>query len=470
MLEGRCMDDPIVNYEENLLRLFSSLCNYYMGAMSINFTEINQKQGRKAKPNKSGKSLTCKEGVTYPCGKICKPIGSRCNNNFDNNQHELQKIILGKEKKQNNTTPIDTEDGRSQKLKEYTEEIFKRSLHETWESGSYKNSIFKGKTYDELVKDIGEQEAKKVVESEVLKISGIVAKRRIKQEDITQEKNIIDEGNDTKLKRELQAFNRLYPQYKNSKTLSDFKSENPSVDLASELYREESLDKKLSLNSIMSRGSRLLETLEREFTGKPDQPDLLQVFKDFRDKLITNGLDLQEATKLIDSKTFDKSLDAKDRFIVAMSSTEFFQMTRGTGSKTLDKFKLDKDRAYADRMGKSVNIGFDTTPSVIWHELGHHFEFEDSRIEKAAKEWRDARAIDEAKKLNDLDSSRRYKESEYAKPDHFISAYVGKVYPDGSTEVVSMGLERFSSPELMAQLYSEDREHFKFILGLIKRD
>ena len=56
-------------------------------------------------------------------------------------------------------------------------------------------------------------------------------------------------------------------------------------------------------------------------------------------------------------------------------------------------------------------------------------------------------------------------------PDKFVDPYVGKVY-DGyfgekATEVVSMGIERFHSPESMKEFRDKDPDHFHFILGVL---
>ncbi|MBK8013082.1 MAG: hypothetical protein IPK13_17215 [Deltaproteobacteria bacterium] len=50
---------------------------------------------------------------------------------------------------------------------------------------------------------------------------------------------------------------------------------------------------------------------------------------------------------------------------------------------------------------------------------------------------------------------------------NFFDPYVGKYYPEGHTEVVSMGLQQFAHPKETCRLAIEDSEHFYFMLGTI---
>ena len=58
--------------------------------------------------------------------------------------------------------------------------------------------------------------------------------------------------------------------------------------------------------------------------------------------------------------------------------------------------------------------------------------------------------------------------SEKAFPDKFIHPYVGKVYSNGLTEVLSMGIEQFTSKKKLTEFMKNDREHFIFVLGVLK--
>jgi hypothetical protein len=144
-----------------------------------------------------------------------------------------------------------------------------------------------------------------------------------------------------------------------------------------------------------------------------------------------------------------------------------------------------KERAYALRFAGEVNTGKYFTKSgyinqeelarAMYHEMGHHVEFGEDptrmKYGQAAAAWRDARVSSmEQKRLSELTGISAYKDAETARPGDFYNAYLGKVYKDGSTEVVSMGLEHFSSAEDMLALYEKQPELFDFVLGITADD
>jgi hypothetical protein len=215
----------------------------------------------------------------------------------------------------------------------------------------------------------------------------------------------------------------------------------------------------------MSRGIKYTKELDNKLLNA-NLEDRIRVMNEYRDKL--KEMSHQDASAISDSKNIDASaLDAQT--MIKESATEFYQITKGAGSSTLKKFEYTTSRAYANKEQQTINIGSLQVPAIIFHEMGHHVEFEDSRIASAARDWRDKRATGKESPLNEIVGSSRYQENEIAKPDNYISPYVGKVYPDGSTEVISMGMEKLNSAQSMLDFYNQDREHFKFIIGVIKR-
>ena len=61
-----------------------------------------------------------------------------------------------------------------------------------------------------------------------------------------------------------------------------------------------------------------------------------------------------------------------------------------------------------------------------------------------------------------------YKENEWAYPGNVIDPYILKKYNSGSTEVISMGIENFNSPERAADFFLKDQEHFYLIMAAIQ--
>jgi len=174
--------------------------------------------------------------------------------------------------------------------------------------------------------------------------------------------------------------------------------------------------------------------------------------------------------------TFEERLDfattstphtGKRKCVKAQDLADFFYLTGGKGATSLKKIEYTKDRAYALPSGE-VNIGSSFSKRTLWHETGHHLEFESKDIEKAAGEWVKHHATSaESQKLSELTGNKNYSDREKALPDSFINPYIGKIYPSGSTEVISMGIEHFTDAKSMATLYLKDRKHFEFIIGAL---
>jgi hypothetical protein len=59
-----------------------------------------------------------------------------------------------------------------------------------------------------------------------------------------------------------------------------------------------------------------------------------------------------------------------------------------------------------------------------------------------------------------------YRKDEVAVIDNFVDPYMGKVYKDRFTEVVSMTIEHFSEPYLMSSLFKSHPDLFVLGVGL----
>jgi len=109
---------------------------------------------------------------------------------------------------------------------------------------------------------------------------------------------------------------------------------------------------------------------------------------------------------------------------------------------------------------------------VIFHELGHNIEGQNGRAADAARAFRERRIRQDGQGLQQLSKifpGHGYKSNEKADPDKFIHAYVGKHYDAWqSTEVSSMALQHFVSPEQMLVLARKDPEMFAYAVALLK--
>ena len=125
----------------------------------------------------------------------------------------------------------------------------------------------------------------------------------------------------------------------------------------------------------------------------------------------------------------------------------------------------DDVRAFASDSG--IVLDKKDSRETLFHEFGHHVEFSDAKAMKRFADWRDKKAIDpnEATPLNKIMKGSGYDKSEVARRDSYFDPYVGKVYPDGATEVYSMGIESFASGASLANLRQKDRSHFDLVVN-----
>lgn len=154
------------------------------------------------------------------------------------------------------------------------------------------------------------------------------------------------------------------------------------------------------------------------------------------------------------------------------NASDLFTMSNGKGSDSLKVIVKAEDRAYAlkgTNVGGVINTGKDPSDKrVLFHEMAHHIEFENPKYAAAAKDFVLSRATGEEKQLKEITGNPNYRDDETAFPDKFISPYVGKVYKDGSTEVLSMGVEKMVDRETAKDFMKDDREHFLFTVGVLK--
>ena len=193
---------------------------------------------------------------------------------------------------------------------------------------------------------------------------------------------------------------------------------------------------------------------------------LAQTPKEEAAKLAAN-IDFAKKNRSLKVGDMDSIDNPTTRKRITDMATEFFQMTKLRGGTTISEFIQNSPRAYADKRDKLINVGSNVSKYVIFHEMAHHLENNNSQVETAARDWIKSRASGKAEKLSKITGVKAYDDEEIAIPDRFIDPYVGKVYKQG-TEVISVGIERLHSPRAMLRFYKSDPEHFKLIVGILK--
>lgn len=188
---------------------------------------------------------------------------------------------------------------------------------------------------------------------------------------------------------------------------------------------------------------------------------------------------------------------------------EFIRMFEGRGltdvetkNKNIYPFgylNVRGDRSFAIVEAGNIQLDKGQRKSDIFHEIGHFVEAQRPEVYNFATKWRDNKAFDETQirkqqwigrdgkpipfigKLNSPTgrvlplvnlnkiADRGYGSKEVAVIDDFLDPYMGKVYnwkSNNSSEVISMGVEAFSSPKSMTQLYMVHPELFEYIAGM----
>ncbi|WP_408966105.1 hypothetical protein [Planktothrix sp.] len=145
-------------------------------------------------------------------------------------------------------------------------------------------------------------------------------------------------------------------------------------------------------------------------------------------------------------------------------------------SKMVDLPKLKSSVTLATAKTLGTRSGYNSNsltitmatddPGTLIHEMGHWIESSVSGIANEAKRFYNSRTEGEKTvKLKTFDPT--YGNDEITKVDQWINPYMGKVYSDGSTEIISMGLElMYRNPVYLAK---KDPEMFDFIYSVVRR-
>lgn len=212
--------------------------------------------------------------------------------------------------------------------------------------------------------------------------------------------------------------------------------------------------------------------LQKELAREKDKASFEVIQKHravLADVIAHNKVPLLKAKALARQVELDRNLTDTQKQQINKLLIEFHQLTNGMGAKTIKKIEANSDRAHTSASGL-VDIGKVVKKADIFHEFAHHIEISDPKKAKLAAQWRDSKSDRSGlHKMKDLTGDKGYRDDEVAVKDKYFDPYVGKVYPNGYTEVISMGIEHFSSPDKMKKLYDKDPDHYHFILGLLMK-
>ena len=256
-----------------------------------------------------------------------------------------------------------------------------------------------------------------------------------------------------------EARQQLHRYEMTSKEYNKISARKIEADLAEKQIRDRKTDDLIEQNPSVIQARKVRDEAQQKLAT------LSAPATKFKQQLIsTSTMPRSEAEAR--AKKVKKPPKAKDPGL-SDQIADFNQLTNGAPT-TLNRITITEKRAHATRDGLARYHGPGSEPT-LWHEMAHHLEYADPAMAKVAEDWVKSRATGPEESLRKLTGNNRYDRSEKAYPDHFIDPYVGKVYEGGATEVLSMGLETFSSPERMIQLAAKDPDHFALVLGLTRR-
>ena len=236
------------------------------------------------------------------------------------------------------------------------------------------------------------------------------------------------------------------------------------------------LKQKSELTARIDSLARSYVAAEKELEAKTyaNSKQAEQLAGTFLSRLRKHGrvADVNDRVKIDASASAQLKKDGIGEETVGHWINEFHHQTGLPAPRQL-KFTYTEERPCYTSQSDAVNIGAKFNKRLALHEIAHRAEYKFPEISIANKDWVRARSQNagfssEPTQLQTLAPHGKYKDDEVALQDHFVNPYVGKVYPDLASEVLSMGLEHFAGNQELVKLYSQDPEHFFLTLGAIK--
>ena len=135
-----------------------------------------------------------------------------------------------------------------------------------------------------------------------------------------------------------------------------------------------------------------------------------------------------------------------------------------TGRPGLRVVHTMSGRAYHH---KNVVAVVDLDSPTMFHELGHHLERERAVSDLTTQFLADRTQGEQPVTLRSIYDGH-YGEDEKTKKDRFHSAYAGKLYTEGRTEILSMGFQHFIDVRTLVKFWQADPEHFYLIAGILR--
>lgn len=239
------------------------------------------------------------------------------------------------------------------------------------------------------------------------------------------------------------------------------------------------------------QASSLLSTLSKkqsELFGNPEYSDKLDALNEQKKAIgeaIINDIKQastiteQDAEKWVNEKLTITTRIKKKVLSNGMTEQEFIEdlkqfyiLTNGRLGRLVIDYKNIK-RAYAENVESYFSEGVvmldaDFKQEILFHELAHHLE-SDLFMRKMAGQYVKSRSIDGGKRyyLKDLTGNKSYGKKEIAYKTTFPNAYTGKIYSNGTTELLAMSAQYLYDPIKLVDMVSQDPDQIEFFTALM---
>jgi hypothetical protein len=235
------------------------------------------------------------------------------------------------------------------------------------------------------------------------------------------------------------------------------------------------------------------------------------LMENMRNELIKTKLSEEEVKNLVgavkvsgDNHLQGKVKEQMEEFARMFNGKGFIGVLKGLGEIGGSITGVSVKEGERAHINGALSILTGGTKRELFHEIGHAIEHGRFWLNNYAESWRNGKAYTEeqiikgsnkdytpkgpngnllppastvrdssgkelpAYKFSDLPALRKagFGPEEITVIDNYLSVYMGKVYSDRSTEVISVGVEKFSTPEGMRELYKAHPDLFETIVGL----
>ncbi len=210
-----------------------------------------------------------------------------------------------------------------------------------------------------------------------------------------------------------------------------------------------------------------LEEVIEKTSKKKVQPIASKKAEKFRSQATFDADRVQGNARKSVEKKFKKRVDAFGDHLENFANDEVVENFNNRHLVT-EIYDQQNYRANCDVRWGKVKLSRWDNRETAFHEMGHLIESDQATARKAVAWVRKRGGGVHNKTTYGKIVSWTNDKNFAAYKDRFISTYVGKLYREGYTEVISVGMQQFATKRKMLAFAKKDFDHFSFILGILQ--